>query len=131
MINVFCVSFISVFAFLLGSSGFAQATFVKKEFCKKSEVELMDNDEVPKNYVIVGTSTFLKSDNVTSLDQLSKRQINRMRSFARRMKSCHVLIDFNGDLLPITDGEGKLIGDSHSSYYILQPSFFIEKKGQN
>lgn len=106
----------------------AQATFAKKEYCKNSEVILMTNCDIPDNYVIVGTSTFIKSNDIAALNDLSKKQVKQMRAFARRMKSCHVLVDFKGDLIPTTDKNGNPISDTHSSFYVLQPPFRAETK---
>jgi len=108
---------------LLSNIGFSQDTFVKKEFCKKSEVEILTNCGVPENYVIVGTSTFAKVSGLDSLSELSQSQIKKMRSFARRMKSCHILVDFSGELIPLTDGQGNPISARHSAFFALQPSY--------
>ena len=110
------------------SNGKAQAIFVNKEFCKKWEVELMTNCDLPRNFVIVGTSTFLKTHELMSLNDLSIKQVKRMRSFARRMKSCHVIVDFKGDLIPTIDKDGNPVSDTHSSYYVLRESFTVGSK---
>jgi hypothetical protein len=99
----------------------AQSVFIKKEFCKKAEVELMAGNCLPEGYAIVGTSSFKRSDGLDELSELSEKQIKLLRSHGKMFKSCHVFVDFKGEIMPLTDGAGISVHIDHIAFYALQP----------
>lgn len=106
----------------------AQTMFVKKEFCKKSEVELLAGNCLPDAYVIVGTSSFKRSDGINELSDLTPKQKALLRKTGRMFKSCHVFVDFKGEIMPLVDGVGKSVHLDNVAFYVLQPYFKVQEE---
>lgn len=85
----------------------AQTLFVKKEFCKKKEVEIISGNKMPNGYAIVGFGSIERADNIDSIDKLSAKQIKKMKSYGKMFKSCRVFVDFKGEIIGLKEKNGK------------------------
>ena len=101
-------------------NSWSQTLFVKKEFCKKSEIEIVAGNCIPANYALIGTGSFLKSEEESSLENLSKKQLNQIRKYGKMFKSCKMFVDFD-TIVKWTDKNGENINENKSLTGTLRP----------
>lgn len=94
----------------------SQALITEK--CKVSEVEIQElSPEWDKNTVVVSFSTVLFDRKVSSLSELSEKEIRKMKKWARKRNSCHIYVDFEQST--INKELNPTITENHLSYLVV------------
>ena len=114
-----CTSMIAFLSFSLVVS--SQTLFVKREYCPKKSIEFSSGTCVPEGFVIVGVGSIEKRNENNSLNSLNERDKRLMRRYGKMFKSCHVFIDFSGEVIKQNNPSTE-----HISFYALQPAFNID-----
>jgi hypothetical protein len=110
-----------IFVFsLFASSVWAQTIMVHRDYCKKSEIEIIEGNIIPDGYAIIGTGSFIKSEIGMTLKELTEKQIRHIRSYGKMFKSCKMFVDFKA-VLTFFDKDGKALSDREVSFYALAP----------
>nr|WP_321451324.1 hypothetical protein [uncultured Carboxylicivirga sp.] len=79
---------------------FTYGQALKAEKCKCTDVQLMEySGTLPKSTVIVKINDLSVDRPVNQLDQLSEKEIKKIKKWARKFKSCTVYVDFNHSII--------------------------------
>lgn len=114
-----CISMIAFLSFSLAVS--SQTLFVKRQYCPKKSIEFSSGTCIPEGFVIVGVGSFEKKNENNSLNSLNEKDKRMIRRYGKMFKSCHVFIDFSGEVIKQNNPSTE-----HISFYALQPAFKID-----
>ncbi|MBK9592104.1 MAG: hypothetical protein IPO32_11560 [Crocinitomicaceae bacterium] len=101
--------------------------YTKLEFCKSSEVEIINGDLFPVSHVILGISSFfLRDAGASSIETLSPNLIKKMKRLAVYFNSCKVFVDFINAVGGFTDIDGDSLDSTHIHYFIIRPLYYLQ-----
>ena len=112
----------------------SQLHFVRQEYCKKKEMEIITGDSIPKGYAVLLIGEFNKDEIAGTLEDLTKKQIKKMKMYCKWRHCCKVFIafkaiqDYNSIPLHAQDEnweEMKKNQETQVSFYVLAPMLEI------
>jgi len=92
-------------------------------------MEIITGDSIPKGYVIMQSGDFNKNEIGSTLESLTKKQINKMKTYCKWRHCCKVFIAFT-QIESFKDCPPKELelNESKVHFYVLAPAWEIELK---
>jgi hypothetical protein len=113
MKKLFFISAIILFA----SAASGQALISEK--CNWKNVTLISGDEeFPENAVIVGSIVEDLGREVSSMDELTEKELKKIRKSAKMFKACTIRIDYKQEI--VNKELNPSITEEHLAYYIVK-----------
>lgn len=109
-------------------SAVSQVFFVKLDYCKKKEMEIITGDSIPAGYAVLQSGYFEKDEITGTIQDLTKKQVKTMKKYCKWRHCCKIFIAFkplqDPDSIPLeargeSFGEWKKQQETEVNFYVL------------